>query len=122
MSETIEYLPLPDTYKDHSMTFRLVKRVGDVAMFAAGAEGFEPLEWEVMVIQRRKAGKLPDGTMSVAREKVPSPEQWGTCGWTYTTKEPAENRFAMLVEREQERAKDRLRKAPVTPEPPPTTI
>lgn len=99
------------------MTFRIVKRTGDVAMFAAGAEGHEPLEWEVFVVQRRKSTKLPNGTMSVPGEKVPTPEQWGAHAWTYTTKGPAENRFAMLVEREKERAADVLPKAQLTPEP-----
>lgn len=92
-----EYLPLPDTYKDHSLTFRLVKRIGDVAMFAAWADGHEPREWEVMVVQKQKAWVSPSKKAYPPTEKVPGPEQWGKYAWTYTTKEPAEHRFAMLI-------------------------
>lgn len=89
----IEYLPLPDSYRDHSLTFRLVKRTGDVAMFAAWAEGREPWEWEVFVVQKQKATVFPSGKSHPAKEKVPSPEEWG---------KGAESRFDMLVRDRQE--------------------
>jgi hypothetical protein len=108
----IEYLPLPDAYKDHSMTFRLVKRVGMVAMFAAGT-----LEWEVMVIQRQKAAKFPNGKTYPPKEVVPSPEQWGQYGWTYTHEARAKARFDMLVEDQKERLAKQADKAGITTEP-----
>lgn len=114
---SIEYLPLPDTYKDHSMTFRLVKRVGMVAMFAAGT-----LEWEVMVIQRQKAAKFPNGRTYPPKEVVPSPEKCGQYGWTYTDEERAKARFDMLVEDQKEQAAKQSDKSGITPQPPRTTI
>jgi hypothetical protein len=119
MSEAalIEYLPLPDTYKDHSMTFRLVKRVGMVALFAAGT-----LEYEVMVIRRRKASTFPDGRTYPAKECTPSDEQWGQYAWTYTDEDRAEERFRMLVEDQKEATAKVFTTPHITPETPKTTI
>lgn len=102
MNDTIEYQPLSDSYKDHSLPFRLVKRVGDVAMFAAWADGHVPREWEVFVVQKQKAWIAPQGKAYPPKEKVPGPKQWGKLAWTYVEWDGAESRFDMLVKEQEE--------------------
>lgn len=104
MSETIQYQPLPERYVSHSYTFRLIKRTGDVAMFGAWADGQEPKEWEVFIVQRQEARTFPGGKQYPPKEKVPSDEQWGTYAWTCCSKDAAEFRFEMALQRQQANA------------------
>lgn len=101
----IEYKPLPDSYISHSYVFRLVKRVGDVAMFAAWNGENPPREWEVMIVQRKKAFTIK-GKPYPAMEKVPANEEWGTYAWTCCSQEAADFRFDTALRRTQEGTAD----------------
>lgn len=106
MSDPIEYLPLPDSYVSHSLTFRLIKREGDAAMFGAWQDGKPPREWEVFIVQRHEGFTLRGKTYPPA-EKVPKSEEWGTYAWTCCSQEAADFRFSHALREAKRRIQAR---------------
>jgi hypothetical protein len=91
---------LPDAYRKNSYDFRLVERVGDVAIY----EQREPsngrlLCYEVFIIQAQKAALMPSGRTSVVKEVPPSSTTWGELGFSCWTLEAAKVRMAELQQK-----------------------
>lgn len=89
---------LPETYVDHGMTFRLVKRQGDAVMFQ-GTTPKNPnrLEFEVAVVQHHKDAVSPSGHIIPGGEFMPSKSRWGQLAWTCASRERTEIRFSQAV-------------------------
>lgn len=98
--------PLEDSYVSHSLTFRLIQRIGDVAMYGAWQDGKEPREWEVFIVQKWPASTIL-GRKYPPREAVPGNEDWGTNAWTCCSREAADFRFDMALKEANRRREGR---------------
>ncbi len=64
--------------------FKLMKREGDVALF----EKINPSHksgtkhYEVVIIKNVPERTFPNGKVTEAHEAMPSPEEWGSSGWS----------------------------------------
>lgn len=97
MSESIEYKPLADSYVSHSLTFTLIKRVGDACMFGACRDDGTPREWEIFIVNKWPESTIK-GKIYAPREAVPSNEEWGTSAWTCCSQEAADFRFSHAIQ------------------------
>lgn len=79
-----------------------VKREGKVALFEKTKATHKSPSYEVVVVQVSKAREV-FGRAIAEHEIMPSSEEWGTNGWSYSDLDSALKRFDKLV-REQERA------------------
>lgn len=94
---TTPEVPLETEFRHDRFRFSLVKREGDVAMFSKIHDGGRRESFEVVLVQHHASNRWPNGDISPAREAMPSPESWGTLGWSYPTRLLAERRFNQLV-------------------------
>lgn len=94
--------PLESSYVSHSLTFRLIQRIGDVAMYGAWQDGHPPQEWEVFIVAKWPASSIM-GKKYPPREAVPGNEDWGTNAWTCGTQKAADFRFDMALKEAQRR-------------------
>lgn len=88
-------IQIPIHFTAGGYAFRQIDRQGNVACYEKtkpGVTGFE-----VAIIRRCKARTWPDGRVTPAHESMPSSEQWGRFGWTYTDRESAFRRVGKLV-------------------------
>lgn len=93
---TIEYRPLPTSFRSKGWDFRQLDRVGAVALFEkTHAEVTRP-SFEVVIVQRHEA-RVIAGREIPAAEAMPSTSQWGRAGWTLTTETAARAKFDGLV-------------------------
>jgi hypothetical protein len=101
----IAYKPLEQEIKRNGFLHRILKREGDIAIVhkvgLAGGVHHKTHDagFEVIVIGRHDGYELGGNKIEPA-ETFPSPEQWGTRGWTYTTLLDAETRFASLINKQ----------------------
>jgi len=68
--------------------FKQLKRVGDVALFEKHNPDHPPgtaLSYEVVIVQKVPDKTFPNGITTPAHESMPSPEEWGTSGWSPLT-------------------------------------
>jgi hypothetical protein len=91
-------IPLDTTFRFNDFNFRLVKRVGDVALFEKRKPTHTRASFEVVIVQKHPAKTFPNGKYYDARESMPSSESWGTKGWTYSDLENAEAKLNRLAE------------------------
>ena len=106
--------PLPDRFRFDGFDFELVQREGDVALLRKSKPHHRDPSYEVVIVQKHKANKWPNGTSSPDRESMPHIGQWGTTGWTYSDLPSAKTRFNTLVNA----AEDSAGKPPDAPEAP----
>jgi hypothetical protein len=90
-------IPLPSTFQKGGFSFRLISREGDIALF----EKFKPCIttsrlFEVVIIQKMGQHTWPDGRTTEPREYMPSSEQWGIYGWSFTDIDQAWAKFRTL--------------------------
>ncbi len=92
-SETPSFRPLGDRYTCAGQTFRITKRIEDVAI----AEGEGRHDFEVFIVQRNKGGMIGKSVIEPA-EAVPAASKWGMHGWSYAAndRERAEAKFDQL--------------------------
>ena len=95
MQETM--IPLPDRFRKHGFNFTLISRLGDVALLAKQKDPDSARSFEVVIIQRMGARTWSDGQTTEAHEHLPSNEEWGTYGWSFSTAEAAWDRFWELA-------------------------
>jgi hypothetical protein len=90
--------PLPERFRYDNFDFRMLKREGDIAIFAKSSPSHprEPDSYEVVRVQRKPA-RLLFGRDIPAHEAMPASEDWGIHGWTYAKLEAAEKKFAELI-------------------------
>jgi hypothetical protein len=89
-------IPLPKQFTDRGFTLSEEWREGDVAMYRRQRIGGKAVTWEVYLVRHNKAFEI-GGNHVPAKESVPSPEQWGTYAWTFTTAEAARHKFTSLT-------------------------
>ncbi len=103
--------PLPDQYKLNKWHYKVLKRDGDVVLVSQSRVENLPASspaaaYEVFIVRKHEARDFVAGGNAVtleAKEAPPTNEQWGTFGWTFTTKEAAEAGFAKIVARQAAR-------------------
>jgi hypothetical protein len=89
------FQPLPETWTDAGWRFRVLDRSGMVALLAKSRGGRD--FFEVVVVQRQPARTWPSGRTTPAKEAMPSPEEWGTYGWSPYDLPAVEAKFAELA-------------------------
>lgn len=96
---------LPACFTSKGFTHRLLKRVGDIAIFERFKTNPDKAHFEVVRIQSHD-GRSIAGKFFPSSEFYPSTSQWGTHGFTYTQEQSggrdkalqdAENRFSKLL-------------------------
>jgi hypothetical protein len=90
-------IPLADKFRLGGFDYRLVRRIGDVALFEKSKPHHSRPCYDLVIVQRRKAHTWPNGKTTPAREAMPRWEQWGDAGWSYSDLARAEERFNALV-------------------------
>jgi len=67
--------------------YTLVQRTGNIAIYVApiSAEVPDVVMYEVVRVRVANPTTLPSGAVLPWREVYPSPESWGSHGWTYTS-------------------------------------
>ena len=94
-------IPIADKFRLDGFDFRLVKRIGDVALFEKSKPHHSRPCFEVVIVQKRRETRFPNGRVTPAHESMPASEQWGTAGWSYSERDEAEARFRRLLESPQ---------------------
>lgn len=100
----ITYKPLGTEFIKSGFRFRQLFRENDVAVFhKVGMKGLKhPVNFdagfETVKISRHDAYER-DGNIIEAGEAMPSPEQWGASGWSYSNLFAAESKFEELLGR-----------------------
>ncbi|PNC89839.1 hypothetical protein [Akkermansia muciniphila] len=77
---------IPKEFNKHGYRYTLVSRIGEIAIYSQ--EKGTHRNFEVMVIRKHKYDNDFTGRKA-GDEYLPSPEEWGTYGWTLTTYEAA---------------------------------
>jgi hypothetical protein len=75
---------------------KVIERRGNVLLVERQHRDVDHPHWEVVKI-RVKPERLLHGQRVEEGEAYPSPEDWGTYGWTYTTLEDARAKFDSLT-------------------------
>lgn len=88
---------LPETFTFGGFKFQQIQRQGDVAIFSKQKPGRRVTSYEVVIIQKHKEHKWPNGKTTPAWEAMPANEVWGISGWTYPDLVRGERRFADLI-------------------------
>lgn len=86
--------PLPKTFRKSGFDFEQLKRIGNVALYRKTNGNIE--SFELVKVQAHDGYFIKDVEMPPA-EFYPSSEQWGTNGWTFTTRDEAELMFQKLA-------------------------
>jgi hypothetical protein len=94
-------IPLPSTFHKSGFNFRLIDREGDVALLEKNRPGIPARFFEVVIVQKTGAHTWPDGRTTEPREHMPSSEQWGTHGWSFSDIEQAWAKFRKLRDQQQ---------------------
>lgn len=91
--------PLPTTFKGRGpqkgFTFSQVTRNERFAVYHKTKGPDKTPSWEVIRIQKNKERSM-GGAPIPAMESFPSPESWGTQGWTHINEKGALDRFNQL--------------------------
>lgn len=85
-------MKLLSDYKKNGYHWRIIMRVGDVAMAEADRGGFE-----VFRVQSHQGREIA-GKWCEPAEYPPSNEQWGSKGWSYQHRADADVRFCKEAE------------------------
>ncbi len=84
-------------YTRKGWDYEIIKRAGMVAIAEGARQTTGRKTWEVIRIQSHGDMEIGNGVKMTAAEFAPSDRQRGTNGWTFTTLEAAEKRFAELT-------------------------
>jgi len=90
---------LPFTFRSDGFDFRQLDRIGDVVLLEKTAEWSTRQFYEVVIVQHHK----PRPPWCNGGERMPSSEQWGVAGWSYSDLPGARTKFNALVEADQSR-------------------
>ena len=77
-------------------------RERDVALFLKTKPGFSFETFEVVIVQKSRDHVGPRGNLILAGEHMPSSEDWGTKGWSYSDREDAWKKFNELKARPEQ--------------------
>ena len=91
---------IPTEFKKYKADYKLMRRDGLVCLYSRQAYG--DTDYEVVIAQVAKADWVVNGVkaLEAGDESLPSSEQWGSKGWTYSKGELAlaELRFSERAE------------------------
>lgn len=90
----MEYKPLKENFTKKGFEYKLIKRVGDKAIFEQ-TKGKKIKLYEVIKIRRHDGYTIAGVTMEPA-ETYPSDSEWGTFGWTFTNLEKAQEKLESI--------------------------
>lgn len=90
--------PLPDIFRSRGFDWRVLQREGDIAIVEQNKPEWREPVLNVVIVQKHKARRLPNGEMTVDSEGLPSWEQWGQEAWTCADKADSKRRFNKLVD------------------------
>lgn len=91
-------IPLPPKFRARGFDWRIIQREGEVAIIEQNRKGWTHPVLNIVIVQKHKARRLPNGEMTVNSEGIPSWEQWGDKAWTCVDKADAKARFNKLVD------------------------
>jgi hypothetical protein len=86
---------IPPAFRQNGFEFKLLLREGNIALFRKTKPGLGFEIFEVVIIQRHDTFVI-HGKEIEAAEHVPSSEQWGVKGWTYSDRVSAGRKFDQL--------------------------
>ena len=87
---------LPAVFRSGGFDFKLLARDGDIALFRKTKPRLRFESLEVVIIQRHETFEI-EGKLIPAGEHLPSSEQWGIKGWTYSDRLSADRKFNQLI-------------------------
>ena len=87
-------MSIPTIFHRKGFTHRLMKREGNIALYSLTR--FGRMSYEVVKIRAYKTDR-PFINRKAGDEYLPSPEEWGTCGFTYNSLSDAERHFKALT-------------------------
>ena len=90
--------PLATQFRARGFSWRIVQREGDIAIVEQSKYEWTNPVLNVVIVQKHKARKLPNGEMTVDAEGLPSWEQWGDRAWCCSGVADAKARFNKLVD------------------------
>ena len=106
----MNYKPLEKEFVKGGFRFRVLDREGDIAIVhkvaISGSVGSKhafirakehDAGFETVVVQKYDERTYPNGKVEEPKEALPSPELWGSQGWTYHTLLDAEIKFKRLL-------------------------
>jgi hypothetical protein len=91
-------IPLATEFDADRFHFTQIDRQSDVACYRKRKIDGKAESFEVVIIQKRKAHTWPNGKTSPAHEAMPSSEQWGSAGWTYTERMAALHKVGEITQ------------------------
>ena len=89
---------IPDKYIRKPFTLTLIRRKRNVALYVQTCPEWVRKNYEVVLVRTRLKDNDFTG-VKAGDEYLPSPEDWGSYGWTYTNIVEAEERFKELLNR-----------------------
>lgn len=92
--------PLPTTFTRGGFLWNVLKRVEDVVLVEQVCSS---PHFEVAVVQKRRAKRMPDGSTTKAKESMPSDSQWGSAGWSFMARDHAEAKFQEVLKKRQKK-------------------
>lgn len=114
-----DFKPLPETFSKAGRHFKLMKREGNVAIYAIQLGStpdwsVTPQTFEVVLIRQILVGRSIKGFYMPPHEELPSPEQWGSLGFSPPNFERALEIFEELKARRADRTSLTGKKAKTT--------
>jgi hypothetical protein len=104
MERSSNMKPLPTIFRSDEFDFILFRRNRLVALFQKSKSTHKYPVFEVVQIQELPTREI-FGRVVEAHEAMPSSEQWGTYGWSYSDFSLAEKKFFCLLEKLEHGAK-----------------
>ena len=92
------YGPLPTRFNWDGFTHQQLLRSADVVLLEKTKPTHSLRHYEVAVIQHCPERTWPDGHVTPPHEAMPSPESWGTYGWSFSDLDRARAKFSELVQ------------------------
>jgi hypothetical protein len=86
---------IPPAFRHDGFEFKLLLREGNIGLFRKTKPGLTFESFEVVIIQRHDTFTI-QGKQVEAGEHLPSSEQWGVKGWTYSDRVSAGRKFDQL--------------------------
>ena len=88
---------LPRKRRHDGFDLRQIERVGPIAIYEKTKGRYQG--WEIILIRKRPARRLPNGKYITSHEHYPSSAEWGIRGWTAMSLANAKKQFNKLVQR-----------------------
>lgn len=97
-------IPLPKQFEGRAdqkgYVFRVLDRVGLFALIEKHNPAHESGRkyYEVVIVRQVPETTWPNDKTTEAREKMPSPAEWGSSGWSFDTLEAAREKYYAIQE------------------------